>query len=38
MVKIFEKLPAGVPLTFNDIVRLKTRFSKPSSTPRCGNG
>jgi putative nucleotidyltransferase with HDIG domain len=28
MVKIFEKLPAGIPLTFNDIVEAETRILK----------
>ena len=28
MVKIFEKLPAGIPLTFNDVMRAETQILK----------
>ena len=39
MVKMFERMRAGEPLKFEDIVsRRKTRSSRRSSTTRCANG
>jgi len=38
MVKIFEKLPAGVPLKFTDIVEAENKIPRRSSILRCGNG
>ena len=38
LIKMFEKLPAGEPLTFDDILDAENKILRPSSTRRCANG